>query len=180
MTTLAEHEAHSSSYERKSSNATIDTESLEHEQKEGDLSSWLTVLGSVLIYYSSFGILNSFGFFLNYYTKTFLKSTPTAHIAFIGTLQMALMNSLAAVSGPLCDRHGVKVTHPPSSRPCHPLTSYTVSIHRLRQRNDHRATHALVYPSWTILADFPCTRAVDGEFDSVWDSACAYDCGAAL
>lgn len=109
MTTHAEHEAHPGSYECKSSNATVETESLELKHTEGDVASWLTVLGSILIYYSSYGILNSFGFFLNYYTKTFLKDTPTAQIAFIGTLQMALMNSVAAVSGSLCDRHGVKV-----------------------------------------------------------------------
>jgi MFS family permease len=56
--------------------------------------------------------MNSFGFFQNYYSSTFLKQTPTSTIAFIGTVQMALMNLLAALSGALCDRYGVKVgTH---------------------------------------------------------------------
>jgi MCP family monocarboxylic acid transporter-like MFS transporter 10 len=52
---------------------------------------------------------NSFGFFQDYYTQKFLPDTPAMTIAFCGTLQMFLMNSLAAISGALCDRYGVKV-----------------------------------------------------------------------
>ncbi|KAJ4374335.1 hypothetical protein N0V83_003076 [Neocucurbitaria cava] len=88
--------------------STTDAESCELKGSEGGCAAWLTVAGSVLVYYASFGIMNSFGFFQNYYTSEFLQNTPTSTISFIGTLQMALMNSLAAVSGALCDRYGVK------------------------------------------------------------------------
>jgi MCP family monocarboxylic acid transporter-like MFS transporter 10 len=92
------------------SNISIDSESRELKRREGGRTAWLTVLGSILVYYSSFGILNSFGFFQNYYANDFLKGSPVSTIAFIGTVQMALMNSLAAVSGAICDRYGVKVS----------------------------------------------------------------------
>lgn len=98
-----------SSDQHQYSESTTDIESLDPKEHEGGSAAWLTVLGSALIYYSSFGILNSFGFFQDYYTREFLKNTPIATIAFIGTLQMALMNSLASVAGSLCDRHGIKV-----------------------------------------------------------------------
>ena len=79
------------------------------EEREGGVAAWLTVTGSILVYYSSMGVLNSFGFFNNYYSHDFLQNTPTSTIAFIGTLQIALMNSLAAVSGALCDYYGIRV-----------------------------------------------------------------------
>ncbi|KAF2003840.1 MFS general substrate transporter [Amniculicola lignicola CBS 123094] len=75
---------------------------------EGGIEGWMTVAGSFLVYYSSFGIINSFGFFQDYYQTEFLKTTSPSTIAFIGTLQIALMNSLSSVSGALCDRHGIR------------------------------------------------------------------------
>lgn len=99
-----------SNVEYRASDASTDAESCELKKHEGGFAAWLTVVGSILVYYASFGIMNSFGFFQNYYANEYLQNTPTATIAFIGTLQMALMNSLAAISGALCDRHGVKVS----------------------------------------------------------------------
>jgi MCP family monocarboxylic acid transporter-like MFS transporter 10 len=95
---------------RRPSESTTDTESCTIKQFEGGRAAWSTVAGSALVYYASFGIMNSFGFFQDYYTRDFLKDTPATTIAFCGTLQMFLMNSLAAVSGALCDRYGATVT----------------------------------------------------------------------
>jgi MCP family monocarboxylic acid transporter-like MFS transporter 10 len=98
------------SIERRASDSTADSEtSLIKEEREGGVAAWLTVVGSILVYYCSMGILNSFGFFNAYYSSTFLPETSTSTIAFIGTLQIALMNSLAAVSGALCDLYGIRV-----------------------------------------------------------------------
>ncbi|KAB2107965.1 hypothetical protein AG0111_0g4454 [Alternaria gaisen] len=93
---------------RSPSQSTEDTESKNLQEHGGGRAAWLTVAGSILVYYASFGVMNSFGFFQNYYSSDFLKQTPPSTIAFIGTLQMALMNLLAALSGALCDRYGVK------------------------------------------------------------------------
>jgi hypothetical protein len=95
--------------ERRPSECTTDTESCTLKHFEGGRAAWCTVAGSALVYYASFGIMNSFGFFQDFYTQSFLKDTPPTTIAFCGTLQMFLMNSLAAISGALCDRYGVKV-----------------------------------------------------------------------
>jgi MCP family monocarboxylic acid transporter-like MFS transporter 10 len=98
------------SIERRASDSTADSEtSLIKEEREGGVAAWLTVVGSILVYCCSMGILNSFGFFNAYYSSTFLPETSTSTIAFIGTLQIALMNSLAAVSGALCDLYGIRV-----------------------------------------------------------------------
>ncbi|CAI6336126.1 unnamed protein product [Periconia digitata] len=96
-------------------NSTISIIAKEHDVNENEAQkqkreAWLTALGSFLIYYSSLGLLNTFGFFQEYYENQFLKNLPVSPstISFIGTLQIALSNSLAAVSGALCDFYGVK------------------------------------------------------------------------
>lgn len=96
-------------FERRASDSTADTEACNIEENEGGASAWLTVAGSFLVYYSSFGVINSFGFFQNYYQHDFLDSTAPPTIAIIGTLQLYLMNTIAPVSGALCDTFGFKV-----------------------------------------------------------------------
>lgn len=82
------------------------------KEREGGLQAWLTVLGSCLVYFATFGIINSFGFFQTLYTKEYLPETPSSTIAFIGTIQMLLMNLLAAPAGSLFDCFGLKVGVP--------------------------------------------------------------------
>jgi MCP family monocarboxylic acid transporter-like MFS transporter 10 len=81
----------------------------EHPKTEGRLRAWLTVLGSCLVYFACFGIINSFGFFQNYYENEFLTGVPASAISFVGTIQLTLMNLLAAPAGSLFDCYGLKV-----------------------------------------------------------------------
>src|SRR3954470_21497238 len=97
-------------FERRVSDSTTDAEGCKIEENEGGANAWLTVAGSFLVYYSSFGVINSFGFFQNYYQHDFLDSTPPPTIAVIGALQLYLMNTIAPVSGALCDVFGFKVS----------------------------------------------------------------------
>ena len=97
--------------ELRVSGSTDDPETFvtKQEQREGGMAAWMTVVGAVLVYYTSVGFVSSFGFFNNYYSQELLKDTPTSTIAFIGTLQIALVNSLAAVAGSFCDCYGTRV-----------------------------------------------------------------------
>ena len=79
------------------------------KQQEGGAAGWLTVFGSCLVYFSAFGIINSFGFFQDLYQDDYLKSVPSSTISFIGTIQITLMNVLAAPAGTLFDCYGLKV-----------------------------------------------------------------------
>jgi hypothetical protein len=81
----------------------------EEKEKEGGVKGWLTVLGSCLVYFSTFGIINSFGVFQELYKNTYLTDTPASTISFIGTIQILLMNLLAAPAGSLFDYYGLKV-----------------------------------------------------------------------
>lgn len=79
------------------------------QRNEGGSEAWLTVLGSALIYFASFGFINTFGFFQNYYLSSFLSSYPPSTVAFIGTLQITLLYLLGPVAGALFDAFGFKV-----------------------------------------------------------------------
>jgi MFS family permease len=80
------------------------------KEKEGGLKGWLTILGSSLVYFSTFGIINSFGFFQNLYQEKYLPNEPASTISFIGTIQILLMNLLAAPAGSLFDYYGLKAS----------------------------------------------------------------------
>jgi hypothetical protein len=79
---------------------------------ESNFCAWLTVVGSSLVYFASFGIINSFGFFQAYYETNLLVGVPASTISFVGTVQLTLMNLLAAPAGSLFDCYGLKVLHP--------------------------------------------------------------------
>jgi hypothetical protein len=111
--------------------------------KEGGTEAWLTLLGSFLVYYSSYGALNSFGFFQDYYQNDFLRSTSPSTISFVGTLQIALMNCLATVSGAICDAHGVRVSPLPSIQECI-LTARLVPLLRFRSGNCYCIPRTLI------------------------------------
>jgi MCP family monocarboxylic acid transporter-like MFS transporter 10 len=98
---------------RCNTTSTIDTECSQIKEPlsshEGGQEAWLTVAGSFLVYYCSYGVINSFGFFQTYYQTEFLTSTRPSTISLIGTTQIALMSFLATISGAICDAYGFRV-----------------------------------------------------------------------
>jgi hypothetical protein len=77
-------------------------------QDEGSLDAWLAIAGSFLVYFSSFGIMNSFGYFQDLYVSGFLRDYAASEIALIGTMQLALMYLTGPVVGSLYDAYGTK------------------------------------------------------------------------
>ncbi|KAL1639397.1 hypothetical protein SLS58_007978 [Diplodia intermedia] len=80
----------------------------EKEPQEGGLHAWLTVVGSALVYFASFGFMNSFGYFQDFYQANYLANYSSSTIAFIGTLQISLMYVVGPVAGALFDSYGLK------------------------------------------------------------------------
>lgn len=80
----------------------------QQQQQEGGLRAWLTVVGSALIYFASFGFMNSFGYFQDFYQADYLSGYSSSTIAFIGTLQISLMYFVGPVAGALFDSYGFK------------------------------------------------------------------------
>jgi len=70
---------------------------------EGGLDAWLVVLGGFVLSISTFGYAVSFGTFQQYYQLTLLKDRSSSDIAWIGSLQYALLHLPGLPSGRIFD-----------------------------------------------------------------------------
>ncbi|KAK2464066.1 hypothetical protein APHAL10511_003896 [Amanita phalloides] len=61
------------------------------EYPDGGLKAWLVVLGGLLNTFSAFGFISSWGIFQAYYQHTILKDESPANIAWIASIQYALV-----------------------------------------------------------------------------------------
>lgn len=73
-------------------------------QPDGGKTAWLQVLGSFLVNMNNWGLINSFGVFQAFYEANFLRSYSASSIAWIGTVQGALLLLIGSLSGPLFDK----------------------------------------------------------------------------
>lgn len=78
-------------------------------QPDGGRTAWLQVLASFLIN-SNWGLVNSFGAFQAFYQTEFLSDYSPSAIAWIGTVEVALLLIVGMYSGLLFDRGHFRVT----------------------------------------------------------------------
>ncbi|KAF7297970.1 MFS domain-containing protein [Mycena chlorophos] len=79
------------------------------EYPDGGLRAWLIVVGAAFITFSTFGYVNSWGVFQAYYQETLLQDTSPSNIAWIGSIQYALVFIPALVTGHAFDRGHLKI-----------------------------------------------------------------------
>ncbi|KAI1080357.1 MFS general substrate transporter [Whalleya microplaca] len=75
---------------------------------DGGLEAWLVVVGGFLALFSTFGLINCVGVFLEYYVTNSLSTYSTSTVSWITSLQVFLMTGLNAVMGRLFDNYGPK------------------------------------------------------------------------
>ncbi|KAF8637737.1 hypothetical protein AX17_002612 [Amanita inopinata Kibby_2008] len=88
----------------------VELEDKERGQEEGEdrypdggLRAWLIVFGAMCNTFSTFGYVNSWGIFQAYYQRTLLKDMSPSSIAWIGSIQYALVFFPALIVGRLFD-----------------------------------------------------------------------------
>ncbi|EPQ27809.1 uncharacterized protein PFL1_04554 [Pseudozyma flocculosa PF-1] len=90
----------------------VDDDASQHMEKdpdagitfpEGGLRAWLSVLGGFWCTFITFGYLNSFGVFEDYYLQSFLSDKSSSQVAWIGAFQYFLLFAMGGVSGRLFD-----------------------------------------------------------------------------
>ncbi|KAI5459479.1 major facilitator superfamily domain-containing protein [Mariannaea sp. PMI_226] len=67
------------------------------------LEAWLQVLGSWIILFDTWGLINSFGIYQSFYETDLLSSHSSSDISWIGSIQGALLLIVGVISGPLYD-----------------------------------------------------------------------------
>ncbi|KAJ5929482.1 hypothetical protein N7454_006432 [Penicillium verhagenii] len=79
---------------------------------EGGLRAWSVVAGAFCISFCTFGYLNAYGVYQNYYSTHQLMGESASTIAWIGSVQTCLLLGGGIVGGPLFDKYGAKVIWP--------------------------------------------------------------------
>ncbi|GFF28591.1 riboflavin transporter MCH5 [Aspergillus udagawae] len=70
----------------------------------GGLAAWSQVLGAHLLFFNSWGIVNTYGTYQAYYESDLLRSRSSSEISWIGTFQGFLLIFFSIVGGPIFDR----------------------------------------------------------------------------
>ncbi|KIK51471.1 hypothetical protein GYMLUDRAFT_208622 [Collybiopsis luxurians FD-317 M1] len=81
---------------------------------DGGLHAWLTVFGASLIAFSTFGIVNSFGAFNDFYRAQYLSNASATLVSMIGAVQVFILYISAGFVGPIFDAYGPKYLIPAS------------------------------------------------------------------
>ncbi|EME85210.1 uncharacterized protein MYCFIDRAFT_65738 [Pseudocercospora fijiensis CIRAD86] len=69
----------------------------------GGLRAWLQVLGAFILFFNTWGLVNSFGVFQTFYTTNLLRDVSESDISWIGSIQAFLLLIVGVVTGPLFD-----------------------------------------------------------------------------
>ncbi|OKL62002.1 hypothetical protein UA08_02913 [Talaromyces atroroseus] len=70
----------------------------------GGTMAWLQVLSAHILFFNSWGIVNTFGSYETFYQIDFLSSSTSSAIAWIGSIQAFLLLFVGACTGPLFDK----------------------------------------------------------------------------
>ncbi|PQE15489.1 riboflavin transporter MCH5 protein [Rutstroemia sp. NJR-2017a WRK4] len=79
---------------------------------DGGARAWAVTAGAAGLLFCTFGYINAFGVYQEYYQSHQLKHRSPSDISWIGSLQVFFLFSGSAIGGPLFDRFGAKVIWP--------------------------------------------------------------------
>uniref|UniRef100_A0A0B7JZC5 Major facilitator superfamily (MFS) profile domain-containing protein n=1 Tax=Bionectria ochroleuca TaxID=29856 RepID=A0A0B7JZC5_BIOOC len=71
---------------------------------DGGLAAWLHVVGGFMIFFNTWGIMNTFGVFQTYYESGAFIHASSSAISWIGSVQAFIVMATGIVSGPVHDR----------------------------------------------------------------------------
>ncbi|KAJ9639270.1 hypothetical protein H2204_003881 [Knufia peltigerae] len=70
----------------------------------GGLQAWLQVVGGFMLFFNTWGLLNTFAVYQTYYETGALFTASSSDISWIGSIQSFLLPLVGAVAGPIYDR----------------------------------------------------------------------------
>ncbi|KAK5109675.1 hypothetical protein LTR62_006797 [Meristemomyces frigidus] len=70
----------------------------------GGTQAWLQVLGSWMLFFNTWGLLNTFGVYQTYYESGALFTANSSDIAWIGSVQSVMVLMVGALVGPFYDK----------------------------------------------------------------------------
>ncbi|RDW70382.1 major facilitator superfamily protein-5 [Coleophoma crateriformis] len=88
---------------QSSSSDTLRNERAPAVPPNGGRTAWLQVLGCHFLFFNSWGIVNAFGAYQDFYSTHYLTSNSASAVSWIGTIQGFLMICVGVITGPLYD-----------------------------------------------------------------------------
>ncbi|OCH92770.1 MFS general substrate transporter [Obba rivulosa] len=79
---------------------------------EGGLQAWTVIFGAALSFFATFGFVNSFGVFQDYYQTTLLNKSSSSTISLIGAIQLFFMYGAGPIVGRIYDAYGTNILLP--------------------------------------------------------------------
>ncbi|SJX61518.1 related to MCH4-monocarboxylate transporter [Sporisorium reilianum f. sp. reilianum] len=89
---------------RQKSGCNIDEASSAAALADGGLVAWLQVVASFMLFFNSWGLVNTYGSFQTFYQAHLLRNHTSSSISWIGSLQAFLLLLVGPLTGPLFDR----------------------------------------------------------------------------
>ncbi|KAF9524485.1 MFS general substrate transporter [Crepidotus variabilis] len=111
--TLSEKEEKGQKFEERSESVHDNPLSPEDDFPDGGTRAWLIVVGAMCNTFATFGYANSWGVFQSYYQETILSDSSPSNIAWIGSIQYALIFFPGLITGRLFDLgyyHSILIT----------------------------------------------------------------------
>ncbi|TFK52654.1 MFS general substrate transporter [Heliocybe sulcata] len=129
------------------------------EPPDGGLQAWLTVLGAVLVSFSTFGVVNSYGAFSDYYKTEFLSNYSPTLVSMIGAVQVFILYGLGTVSGPMFDAYGPRYMIPASGLVAS-FALFMLSITKPQQIWQQFLTQSILFNVGATFGFFPAVAVV--------------------
>ncbi|CCM05421.1 uncharacterized protein FIBRA_07638 [Fibroporia radiculosa] len=79
---------------------------------EGGLAAWSVVWGGFFAFIATFGVVNAYGVFQDYYTTSMMSEYSSSTIALIGAIQLFFLYGGGPVVGRIYDAYGISVLIP--------------------------------------------------------------------
>ncbi|KAI0950722.1 hypothetical protein AcW1_007958 [Taiwanofungus camphoratus] len=70
---------------------------------DGGLLAWMQVVGAWILFFNTWGIINTFGAFQTFYEEDLLSTNSPSSIAWVGSIQGFLLLLIGVLTGPLFD-----------------------------------------------------------------------------
>ena len=74
----------------------------------GGTAAWLQTVGGFMMFFNTWGLINSFGVFQTYYESGVLFTESSSNISWIGSIQCFLLQLTGIIAGPIHDRGGMR------------------------------------------------------------------------
>lgn len=76
---------------------------------DGGLAAWLQVTAAFLVFFNTWGMLNTFAVFQTYYESGELFEASSSNISWIGSIQCYLLQLTGLIAGPIYDRGYLRI-----------------------------------------------------------------------